>query len=218
MPDYRATLKRVGIAIAAFGLADIGFMIYSVSEGQRYSSSFNIFAVIAGVLLIRGSLKTARVVMWFSAFMLTTFAGGLFLIFPFLQPIGLLAVQAKLNPAWSVTLWTMAALVVVLLGWSYRQLRSPPVLEALSASGRSAAAPKIAIGVGFALVAFLAIMLNMTINGASGSKAIALARAQAGPGYDYAVQSVHWSGNGGRAVVAAYTDREIKHISVEWSE
>lgn len=218
MTDYRVILKKVGLALVAFGVVDIAFMIYSVSNSQSYSSSFNIFAVIAGVLLIRGNLGTARVVTWFSAFMLTGFIGAIVFILPFLQPIGLLVAQAKLNPVPSILLWLMAAVVLALLGWSYRQLRSAPVLGALKASGRSTAMPKVAIGVGIAIVAFLAVMLNMTLNGAAGAKATDLARQQLGPGYNYATQSIQWGGGHGSAVVAAYNDNEIKYIPVEWSE
>jgi hypothetical protein len=218
MTDHRAILKRVGLALVVFGIADIAFMIYSVTKGQSYSSSFNIFAVIAGVFLIRGSLGATRLVTWFSAFMLTGFIGAIFLLFPFLQPFGLLVTQTKLDPAWFVTLWLMAAVVLVLLGWIYRQLRSTPVLAALKASGRSTAAPKLAIGLGIVLVAFLAVMLNMTLNGSAGKKAIEMARQQLGPGYNYATQSIQWSGGHSRAVVAAYNDKEVKYVPVEWSE
>jgi len=218
MADYRVILKKVGWALVAFGLADIALMIWCVSRGQGYSSSFNIFAVIAGFFLIRGNLGTARLVAWFFAFMLTGFIGAILFIFPFLQPIGLLAIQTKLDPAWSIAVWALAAAGLLLLGWSYLKLRSKPVLDALEASGRNAATPKAAIGLGIALVAFLAVMLHLTFNGAAGTKAIELARQKLGPGYDYAIQSMQWGGGRGRAVVAAYNDKEIEYIPVEWSE
>lgn len=216
MTDYRAILKKVGLALVVFGLADIAFMIYSIANGQSYSSSFNVFAVIAGVFLFRGSLGAARVVTWFSAFMLTGFIAATFLLFPFLQPVGLLVVQAKLNPISTIALWLMALVVLVLLGWTYRQLRSVPVLEALKASGRTTAKPKFAFALGLALVAFLAVMLNMTLNGATGDKAVELARQKHGSGYNYAAQSIQWGGSHGRAIVAAYNDNEIKYVTVEW--
>jgi hypothetical protein len=218
MKDYRATLKRVGLALVVFGLADIALMIYSISQGQSYSSSFNIFSVIAGIFLIRGSLGAIRVITWFSAFMLTVFIGAIFLIFPFIQPLSLLIVEAKLNPMWFIMLSIIAAAVLVLLGWTYHQLRSAPVLGALHESGRSTATPKLAIGLGIALVAFMTIVLNMTLKGATGDKAIELARQQIGPGYSYAIQSIQLGGGHGSAVVAAYNDREIKYVPVEWSE
>jgi hypothetical protein len=217
MTDYRAILKKVGLAWVAFGLADIAFMIYGITHGQSYSSSFNIFAVIAGIFLIRGSLGATTLVTWFSAFALTGFIGVL-LVFPFLQPIGLLVVQAKLNPVGSAILWLMVIAVLMLLGWSYRQLRSSSVLEARRASGRTTVVPKVAIGLGAALVAFLAIVLNMTLNGATGAKAVELARQQLGPNYRYFTQSFSTGGGHTSAVVAAYNDNEIKYVPVEWSE
>jgi len=215
--DYRVILKKVGIAWIAFGLADIAFMIYSVAHGQSYSSSFNIFAVIAGIFLMRGSLGATTLVTWFSAFSLAGIL-GVFLIFPFLQPIDLLVVQAKLDPFGSAIVWLMALAVLVLLGWSYKQLRSTPILEARRASGRSTATPKLAIGLGIALVAVLGVVLNMALNGATGAKAVDLARKQLGPDYKYFTQSISTGGRHTRAVVAAYNDREIKYVPVEWSE
>ncbi len=85
MPNYRAILKKVGLALVAFGLVDIALMIYVVSHGQSYSSSFNIFAVVAGIFLLRGSLGATRLVTWFSAFMLTGFILAIFFLFPFLR-------------------------------------------------------------------------------------------------------------------------------------
>jgi len=217
MTDYRAILKNVGFAWIAFGLADIAFMIYSISHGQSYSSSFNIFAVIIGVFLMRGSLGATTLVTWFSAFMLAGFL-GVILVFPFLQPFGLLVVQAKLYPIGSAVTWFMALAVLALLGWSYKQLRSPPVLEARRASGRATAVPKIAITLGIALIAFLGTMLGMTLHGATGAKAVELARQKLGTGYKYSAQSFSTGGGHTTAIVAAYNDNEIKYVPVEWTE
>jgi hypothetical protein len=217
MTSYRDILKKVGIAWVVFGLADIVFMIYTIAHGRSYSSSFNIFAVIVGIFLIRGSLGATRLVTWFSAFTLTAFIGVL-LVFPFLQPIGFLLLQAKLDPLGSAITWLMSAIVLALLGWSYRQLRSPAVLEARRSSGRTTAAPKLAFGLGAALVVFLAIMLGMTLKGATGAKAVELARQQLGPDYKYLTQSFSSGGGHTSAVVAAYNDHEIKYVPVAWDE
>ena len=218
MTDYLAILKRVGIVLVLFGLADIAFMIYSVSKGQSYSSSFNIFAVIAGIFLLRGNLTAARKVTWFAARMLAGFVAAIFLLVPIVPSIGLLLVQAKLNPASTFAMGLLLVAVLVLLVWVYRQLRSGPVLDALEASGRSTTVPKLAFGLGFALVVFLAVALNMTVNGAAGAKAIELAYQKLGPGYNYAFKSIQWGSGHSSAVVAAYNSNEIKYVSVEWSE
>lgn len=218
MRDYRTILRQVGLALIVYGLADITFMIYCISRGQSYSSSFNIFSVIAGVFLARGSLGAIRIVTWFSAFLLAGFIGAIFIVLPFVEPFGLLIAQVQVDPTWFVTSCLMAVVALVLLGWTYRQLRSAPVLGALQESGRSTATPKLAFGLGLVLVVFLAVMLNMTLHGAAGEKAIALARQKLGPNYSYAVESIQWGGGHGSAVVAAYNNRGIKHVSVEWSE
>jgi hypothetical protein len=218
MPNYRAILKKVGLALVAFGLVDIAFMIYAVSHGQNYSSSFNIFAVVAGVFLLHGSLGATRLVTWFSAFMLTGFILAIFFLFPFLQPFRLLVVQAKLHPGSTATLWLLSLVALALLGWTYRQLRSPPVLEALKANGRPTSPPRLAFGLGLALVAVLAVVLNITLHSAAAAKAELLARQELGSSYSYSTQSIQWAGDHGSAVVVAYNDREIKYVPVKWSQ
>ncbi len=218
MADYRGILRRVGFAWLAFGLADIAFLIYCIANDKNYSSSFNIFAVIAGIFLIRGSLAATRLVTWFAAFMLTGFVGAIFVLLPFMPPAGLVVLDLKLNPVSSIALCLLMVFVLALLGWTYQQLRAAPVVDALRASGRRGSAPKLAFALGLALVVFLAVMLQMTLKGPVGAKAIDLARQKAGPGYNYAVQSIQWAGDRGKAVVAAYNDAEIKYVPVEWNE
>jgi hypothetical protein len=62
---HQAILRRVGGVLVAIGLVDIAWMIYCIVHGISYRSSLNLFAVIAGVLLLRGSLRTAANVRWF---------------------------------------------------------------------------------------------------------------------------------------------------------
>jgi len=217
MTDYRTILKRVGFVWIAFGLVDIVFMIYSIARGQSYSSSFNLFTVAVGAFLVRGSLGATTLVVWLSAFALASFIGFL-LTFPFLQPVELLLAEAKLNPGASTVAWLMTIAVLALLGWSYKQLRSTPVLEARKADGRSTAMPKIAIGLGIAFVAFLVTIISMTLHGAVGTKAVELARQKLGPGYKYSTQSFSSGGGHTSAIVAAYNNDEIKYVPVEWSE
>jgi hypothetical protein len=52
--DVRRTiLRRVGISLIAFGLFDIGVMVYCIINRINYFSSFNIFAVLAGMFVWR---------------------------------------------------------------------------------------------------------------------------------------------------------------------
>jgi len=43
----RTILRRVGISLIAFGLFDVGVMVYCIINRINYCSSFNVFAVLA---------------------------------------------------------------------------------------------------------------------------------------------------------------------------
>lgn len=68
METYRKNLKQIGSVLIVLGLLDICWMIYCISHNISYASSFNFFAVIAGIFLYRGNAKTAAIAAWFSAF------------------------------------------------------------------------------------------------------------------------------------------------------
>jgi hypothetical protein len=55
--DYTAILRKTGWVLVAVGLIDIAMMIYTISLGMSYSSSLNIFAVVAGLFLIGGKIE-----------------------------------------------------------------------------------------------------------------------------------------------------------------
>jgi uncharacterized protein YjeT (DUF2065 family) len=84
--SYRAILRRVGVVLLVIGVADIGWMVYCIVNDISYRSSLNLFAVIAGILLIRGNLRAAATIRWFGVFFV---AAGLTLFFtwPALQPM-----------------------------------------------------------------------------------------------------------------------------------
>lgn len=217
MMDYRIILRRVGLAWIGFGLLDIGLMIYCLMQSHNYSSSFNLFAVILDLFLYRGSLGATTLVTWFSAFMLMLFAGGL-LLAPLLQPVGLLVSLIRLHPGQCLLLGVYYATMVGLLIWTYRQIRSTPVLEARRESGRRTGRPQSAFLAGFLLVVFIGVLFNVLLKGSAGTKAVELARQKLGPDYHYAIQSIRVSGKAHSGVVAAYNAQEIKYVPVFWNE
>jgi len=164
MTEYRAILKRVGIALVIVGVLDIADMIYCIATDQSYVTSFNIPAIIAGIFLMRGSLGAARLVAWFFALYLTLLVVGAILSTPFMYSSGLLAAQLKLDPVGVVVLSLVGILLLVFLGWGYWQLRLPPVLAARKASGLTTTAPKVAFGLGIASVV-LSVAVVSAIHG-----------------------------------------------------
>ncbi len=225
--DPKVSLRRVGNALIIVGLVDIAWMIYVISSGYGYSSSFNIFAVIAGVLLRRGSLRTSRVVVFFAAFMFAAFA-GLLVALPIIFPADLIQVYLRITPASQLAGWgTFFVVVLGLLWWVYQSLTAAPVEMAIQSAklGRPRLwhRPKSGFVIGVALVALLSITLPLSNRSESARRAIERARAQFGADHRYFVSSLatSWSSGSGthvRATVLAYTDSSIESVELEWRE
>jgi hypothetical protein len=225
MNDYRQSIRVVGIVLIVVGFLDIGWMIYCIANGVSYSSSFNIFAVIAGILLVRGGLRTANVVAFFSAFMLSGFIGGL-LVLPLIMPFGLVQTYLRVYPA-SFSIYSMLAVfILVLLGWIYGRLTAPLVTAAIVEKYPRYASfwrrPRNGFLVGALLVIVLVSGLGFMFHGASAQRACAEAKLKVGVGYKFCVSSMSMQSSGGRthvaALVTAYNQNEIKSVEVEWDE
>lgn len=214
--DYRAILKRVGLVLVIVGALDIAYMIYCISQRQSYSSSLNVFAVVAGVFLWRGNLNTVRWVTNFAAFLSVAVAGALILLAPLSRPPRAWVNEFHLDPVGSVVSTLFGLAVVALFGWVYQQLRSSPVVHARVSTGDSSSPPKLAFALGAGLILLLAILTHFTLGGADGKKAVELARAQYGDTYSYYVRGLNWAGSYRSASVVAYNDREEKVVQVEW--
>jgi len=219
--NYLPILKRVGVVLIVVGLLDIAFMVYCIANRLSYSSSFNVFAVIAGVFLLRGSLKTASLVRWFAVFMLVGCV-SLLVIALFIAPFGLIRVWIGLRPLSAVSVLGLPSLLIALLYWLVKELGSPAVLAAIAQNGVKQRNPRIAaiVGLGLGVVAGVAIWW---INGSeAGRHAKALAEAQVGPGYQLFVSSMssgpRSNGTAYTGRVAAWKDGEIKTVPVQWVE
>lgn len=219
MYNYRAILKRVGIVLIAVGILDIVYMVYCISQGQSYSSSLNILAVVAGVFLFRGSLRALPLVTEGTAIMIVFLVSNLFILLPFFTPAELLATQFRLEPVGLSMSLLVKFTTVALLCWVYTQLRAAPVVSASLKSSRSAYAPKLAfIFGGAALLVGIFYFIFFSLNGAAQAKAVEGARTQYGENYKYHVTGLRWSNGNVQASLTAYNEREIKPIQVEWKQ
>ncbi len=213
-------LKRVGSALVAVGIIDIGIMIYCIANGISYTSSFNIFAVIAGIFLLRGSLRAASIVRWFATFMLACLA--LVAALPFMQPIDLTLTQLRLNPGASFATVLFIAVVVVLLSWLVRALGAESIQTARAAAGRKRRDMRIPVALGVGLAAVGGVFMVLLLGGESADRAKSIAEQQVGPGYRFHVSSLNITktsqGTFVSGVVTAWNDEEIKNVPVQWEE
>lgn len=216
--DHLFILRRVGWVLIIVGTLDVAYMIYCFTNDLNYSSSFNIFAVVAGIYLLRGSLGASRLVAWFSAFYISAFSLAIIILFPQAQPLDYWVLTIKKEPLASLGSITFGAAVIGLLYWIYTQLRSPAILKARAAVGHKGAAPKSAFLLGALFVLGMSIMLNLTLKGETAERAIRLASNQYGDNHKYFVSRINRGGTYVHAWLMAYNDTEIKRIEVEWRE
>jgi len=226
MNEHEAILKKVGIALIVVGLLDISFMVYCIINEISYSSSFNIFAVIAGILLYRGGLKTAKVVTFFSAFFLTGI-GGVIFIFPLFIPPDLLLTQIKLNPLSSAGYFVFVLFFLIFLTWVLKSLTTPAIHEAMDNKGINPKSffsrPRSGVLCGLLLLAILGGTLPLLLKGETAERAKIEAQKKVGDGYKLAVSTINVSSNfNGKtnvyAVVTAYNDNEIKQVEVQFEK
>jgi len=190
-------------------------MAYCIANTISYSSSFNIFAVIAGVFLMKGGIKTARIIRWFSVFLVICFT-AMTLLMPFSMPLDLLTMQIKLNPMAALGSYLFNIVFMGILIWIYFQLSSPQALEKSGQAGYNTTKPKSAFYAAISFVVLGVVLFFITMNGESVQIARSLAKEQLGSNYNYHTSSFRASGDHGAAVVTAYNASEIKNVQVKW--
>jgi hypothetical protein len=175
---------------------DIGVMIYCIMNGISYSSSFNIFAVVLGILLLRGSLRAASIVSFFGAFVLAGFL-GLIAAWPVLQPLGLTLAELHRTAVSDIAFYSAFALCgLTLLFWITLELNEDAVVTALQSAGRKVRPLYVPVALGIAIVAVGSGAMVFMTGGENGKHAMDLAAARLGPGYRYHVSSLHMSTTG----------------------
>ena len=207
----RDILKRVGIALIAFGLFDIGVMIYCLVNRINYSSSFNIFAVLAGIFVWRGHPWWVQRVTLASGIFLGAFIVAI-IASPLLIPIDLGVGEIQAHPLEAAGLAIYGLGAIALLAWTHWRLRSPAVVL----SEQSAWVRWRPSGLGAALAICVITLVSVTLNGKSSRTAIDLARDKVGPGYHFWISHLGPSGEHGHARVLAYNASTIQTVDVEW--
>jgi hypothetical protein len=220
-PLYRAILRRAGLVLVAVGLIDIAWMVYCIVNRIAYSSSLNLFAVIAGVLLIRGGLKTAGIVRWLALLAVSALV-SVAVVLPFLQPIDLWLAEIRFRTLSVVTSSVVMVALAAALYWLARELGREPVQIARDAVGFKRRSARVPILCGFGLVVLLSLMLAVFLNGESAERAKREAAKEVGPSFALHVTSLYVNDSLGRksvsAVVTAWNNQEVRDIPVHWEE
>ena len=214
-------LRHAGIALLAAGLIDLAALTYSFVEGLAYVSGLNLFGVVAGVFLLRGSLQAALVVRWLAVWLLAALLATVF-VFPFLQPFSLTFAQLRLGMGPTPMSIGLTVLVVALLAWLVWQLGREPVRAARAARSLrpwSMAAPAL---VGVALAVGAGGVIALLRGGEAAANARMLAAQRVTADYKLHVRSVSKSrGANGTLITAnvtAWTNSDVQNVPVQWQE
>lgn len=216
---YASILKRVGFVLILVGLVDISYMIYCIVNDFSYSSSFNIFALIAGLFLILGNLRAASIVYHASLFMFFGLITG-FGVLLILVPFGLLLTHVRLEPWSSLLNAFLGAGIIGILAWTARELGRTPVQIAIAdrypASWRTSGHAAATAGVALGLVILGIGLWAEKSNGAE--RALSLAAQSVGPGYNlFVTQPNEKTGQAeNTAIVTAWNSTQIKQVPVSW--
>ena len=214
MEEHKIILKKVGVALLVVGLFDIGVMVYCIVNKLSYSSSFNVFAVIAGILLWRGSIKTARVVEWFGSFMFMGFI-GIILAFMVVEPFSLKVARFNVEPMYTTASYLFAFVAIAFIFWMTRELSKEPILEARKVAGLSVGKPVLAYALGGLLATGLAFAMYWSNHGDSGRLVKAKANEVYGDSYKIYVSGMNWAGSSVSAQMLAFNELEILQFAVE---
>lgn len=220
-PAYRPILQRTGMVLLVVGVIDIGVMFYCIANDIGYASSLNVFAAVAGIFMMRGSLRTASNVHGFAAMLLMALMASL-LALPFFQPLDLTMTYVRLNPFTALTAVLFALAFAGLAGWVTRELGRPVVQEAIAAAGVKQRRIGYNALIGLVIVVLGVVFVTAMHTGESATRARDMAQKQLGPGYHYHVTSLSMTGDGSRtnvsAQVTAWKHDEIRTVPVSWSD
>jgi len=233
-PMYKEKLKRCGIALIIVGILDVSYMAWSISHSQSSTTTFNIFAIIAGFFLIRGSLKAAKWTAYFGSFFLVMSIGG-FLATCLAFPAAYTIASWKFQAHSMIYNMVMGIISVPLLYWICKELLSSDVVEAQKSAQIKPAYIKRPIIIGVIASIVLGVILFKATrdeNDSDGrptraSHAVELAKKKLGGAYNYQVtnmsitSSINPNGTSHKtvsAIVSAYNDSDFKRVPVSWKE
>lgn len=220
-PAHLPLLKKAGLVLVIVGLLDIGLMIYAIASSVSYSSSLNVFAVVAGVLLWRGNLRAASAVRWLALFFLAALLSAS-LLSPLLLPLGLIATYLQVNPVAFMGSLGVFSVALLLFGWLTKQLSAEPIKTARLAAGRRQRDARIPLAAGGVLAVVLAAVSFSVQRSESAERAVHEARVKLGDDYNFHVSSISYRTNSEgtlvSGVVTAWKSGTVKELPFQWRE
>ncbi|PWU19304.1 MAG: hypothetical protein C5B50_06835 [Verrucomicrobia bacterium] len=224
MNDHLKILKYSGVLLVIVGAISLARGLDHLLRAPVGLISFNItgtLPLLAGIFLIRGSLRVAGWVWWGAALFVPLCIAWCAMNI-LVTPPGLILAQLRLSPG--ALLWGIgySAGMTGSLIWLVRSLRCEAVLQARLSQGLRLLSLRAPVVLGCVLSLPMAFFLLCVANGPEAQHAKAIACQNLGPAYQYFANSQYIrSGPLGKNIavnVVAYNDREMRMVPVQWCE
>ena len=177
-------------------------------------------AVIAGALLMRGSLKAVVALIWIAGILLPMAIASVAM--SLMQPLDLTLTQVRLAPAAHFGAALPLVLFCGLLYWLLQQLARQPVQAALQSTGRKRPAMNMALMIGVALSVLALTGKQLGQNSDLKTKAEQLAQEKHGAQFRYHASSItprkDMEGTFVEAKVEAWNQNSVDTVDVFWKE
>ena len=226
MNESKAVLRKVGWSLIVIGLIELLRMFYVVSNGEEYFSSLSGCAIALGIFLIRGNpilvIVLPSVCIFFTGFILL-WPVGKFLILP----IDLYFTYLYLFPMQAIGKAAFYLFLVCYPLWVFRNLTSDPISQFLDEKKIERASHERNSRNGFiagcCVALTLSIVIALWIDDDNVEKAKAVAKNKLGEDYKFAVTGMSTLSEWGKktqynVTVAAYNEKQIQHVKVNWEE
>jgi hypothetical protein len=213
-------IRRVGKVLVAIGVVDTAAAVICTLRGVAYPSTLNLMALIAGAVLLGGSLRSAVVVRWMAVSSLPWTVVLTLLLLS--QPLDLSLTELRLTPVWFLGTLALSLLAIGVVYWTQRELGRPAVLEARAQAGRKAYGMRLPLVLGLlpALAGF-GFALAM-LHGEYAERAISMVARQYGPQYRYHISSLnvrkHPQGDYVSGAVLVWSKDKLAQVPVSWRE
>lgn len=217
MNESRTVLKHVGVALVIVGILDVALMVYCIATGRAYASSLNLFAVVGGIFLLRGSLATARVVAHFGSFLLGAIA-TLLLAIPIVVPFSFFPTLIWVYPLTTGAYLIATVSLVVFLWWTSRNLAAPSVARDFARAKLKPIRLLPPAALGSALVLLVALFVEVSVRTDAARDALAKIEQEHGTHQRYFISSLQSSGGAVEAIVIGYTNDQISSYPVSWGK
>lgn len=222
----QTALRHAGKVLLAIGILDLAIAIAGYFANPANPFFLNFTMLLGAALLWSGNLRAASLVRWVACAYLPVALYWAVLLAR--QPLDLNMSYLRLYPLQVLVMVFQQACHWLAALWLVRTLGLPPILAARSAVGKRVRDMRIPFALGMLGTIAGIVLLGKLLGSERATRAESMAQQSLGKGYHVYTEGMNISkttavGSGQSATfvsasVAAWNDRVVMHVPVQWRE